>query len=328
MNVGIQCKSMGQRCGIFTYASRVEKYLNTCPDVHAKIFREKYKNGKMDVMNIQYESGLFANPNDSPNLQSLVQGTTGSTIVVTAHNMYGLEQFYPLLEGLIIHDESQLNPKAKKPWNYKVIPHPALVYPKKDKIELRKKYGLPVDKKIIGTMGFICGTGKILPLTTQHLLKQMNDNEFLYLITPFWKGGDMGRYEDIMGVVKKAGKTNNFKIETDFMASEEVLNEKMQCCDLMYCWNNTTQQSPGSQSGSAADIYGSRVKMIVKNVPHFAFIAKQDKVLKGRDDPGDFATDVITALRTADLNDVQNPDWLSWENSIKQYVDYFNEVKA
>ena len=136
----------------------------------------------------------------------------------------------------------------------------------------------------------------------------------------------MGRYKDIMDVVKKSGKTNNFKIETDFMASEEILNEKMQCCDLMYCWNNTTQQSPGSQSGSAADIYGSRVKMIVKNVPHFSFIARQDKVLKGRDDPADFANDVITALRTADLNDVQDPEWLSWEKQIMNYVNYFNEV--
>ncbi len=317
---------MGQRCGIFTYAQRVERYLNQCPDVKAKIFRNRYREGKMDLLNIQFESGLFANPNDRPNFNDLLQ-TSQAPIVVTAHNMYGLEQFFPLMDGLVVHDESQLNPK-KKPWNYKIIPHPALVYPKKDKIELRKKYGLPTDKKIIGTMGFICGTGKVLPATTQELLKNMNDDEYLFLITPFWKGGDMGRYEDIMGVVKKAGKLNNFRIETDFMADEAVLNEKMQCCDLMYCWNNTTKQSPGSQSGSAADIYGSRVKMIVKDVPHFGFIGKQDKVLKGRDEPADFAQDVITALRSADLNDVQDPTWLSWEVMIKEYVNYFNEVIA
>lgn len=324
INIGIECKSIGQRCGIWTYSSRVNRYLNQLPEVKSKVFKEKYKNGKIDVLNIQYESGLFANPNDPPMFQDLLKGYN-CPIVVTAHNTYGLEGAFPLIDGIIVHDESQLNPQ-KKPWNYTVIPHPALVFPKKDKMELRKKYGLPLDKKIVGTMGFICGTGKILPLTVHHILNNLNKDEFLYLITPFWKGGDMGRYNDIMDVVKKSGKENNFRIETDFMVNEEELNEKMQCCDLMYCWNNTTKQSPGSQSGSAADIYGSRVKMIVKDVPHFGFIAKQDKVLKGRDDPADFASDVLTALRTADLNDVQDPEWLSWENSIKKYVEYFKEV--
>jgi hypothetical protein len=320
MQIGIQCNSMGQRCGIFTYTQRLQKYLSKEPDVKSKIFANKYKNGKMDVLSVQYEPGLMP----PQQLYSLIQQYT-EPIIVTAHHMGNLQQFYPMLDGIVIHDESQLG-SIDKPWNYKVIPHPALVYPKKDKTELRKKYGLPLDKKIIGTMGFICGTGKILPLTVHNILSKMKDDEFLYLITPFWKGGDMGRYNDIMNVVQRSGKTNNFKIETDFMADDEILNEKMQCCDLMYCWNQMDKNSPGSQSGSAADVYGARVKMIVKDNPHFSFIGKQDKVLLGRESAEDFAQDVIEALRTSDLNDVQNPEHLSWEVQIKSYIEYFKEL--
>jgi len=320
MNIGIQCSSLGQRCGIFTYAARLDRYLNQLEDVNSKMFVEKYKNGPLDVISIQYEPGLM--PPQA--LNGLLQKYS-EPVVVTAHHIGNLQQFYPMLDGVVLHDAGQIPPNQEGPWKYTVIPHPALVFKEKDKAELRKKYGLPKDKKIIGTMGFICGTGKILPLTVEKILSKIKDDEFLYLITPFWKGGDMGRLADINKVVEKSGKSNNFKIETDFMADEEILNEKMQCCDLLYAWNNMTKDAPGSQSGSAADMYGARVKLIVKDCPHYSFIGSQDKVLVGSESADDFAIDVINALRTEDLEDVQDPTWLSWEEQIKNYLEYFKE---
>lgn len=319
MNIGIQISSMGQRCGCFTYATRLNKYLNELDDVNSKMFVEKYKNGKCDVLSIQYEPGLLP----PQKLQWFLQKYT-QPIVVTAHHIMGLQQLYPMIDGIVLHDKSQI--VGDEPWNYTVIPHPALVYPEKDKKKLRKKYKLPANKKIIGTMGFICGTGKILPATVQHILNNLKDDEFLYLITSFWKGGDMGRLSEIMDVVKQSGKSKNFRIDTDFVVDEEILNEKMQCCDLMYAWNNISNAQPGSQSGSAADMYGARVKLVVKQCPHYSFIGKQDKVLVGREKPEEFAEDVLEALRTEDLDDVQNPEHLSWQTLIHQYAEYFKEV--
>lgn len=321
MNIGVQCESLGQRCGIWTYSSRVIRYLNGIKGVHAKGFVNKYKNGKLDVVSIQYEPGMLP----PMKLSRILDRYDTEPLFITAHHTLGLDQFINNIDGLILHDENQLKLIQQKPLSYTVIPHPALVFPKKDKIELRKKYGLPEDKKIIGTMGFICGTGKILPQTVKEILNRINDDEFLYLITPFWKGGDMGRLEQIMSEVKKSNKVDNFKIETNFMVDEGILNEKMQCCDLMYAWNNITNAQPGSQSGSAADMYGSYVKLIVKDCPHYSFIGKQDKVLVGRSEPNEFADDVIEALRESDLNDIQDPTWLSWEEKIKDYLRYFIE---
>jgi len=316
--VGIQCESLGTRCGINTYATRVNKYLNQLENVESKMFVNKYKNGKPDVINIHYEPGMMP----AKRLMKLLDKYT-DPIVITVHHINNLKQFYPMLDGVVLHDEGQTK---DKPWSYVVIPHPALVFPKKDKKELRDKFGLPQDKKIVGTMGFICGTGKLLPLTVEHILKNLNDDEFLYLITSFWKGGDMGRLKDIEDVVKSLGKENNFRIDTDFIVDEEVLNEKMQCCDLLYSWNNISKGSPGSQSGSAPDMYGARVKLIVKDCPHYSFMAAQDKVLVGRDSPSDFAKDVVKALRSKDLYDVPDPEWLSWETKIKDLLEYFKEV--
>ena len=318
MKIAIQNPEFGQRGGVNTYSLRLNRYLNELDDVESIMFIEKCKDKDVDVISIQYEPGCYPPQRLQHAINEFEQ-----PIVVTAHHTLGLEQFYPMLDGVVIHSDNQIQ---SKPWSYSVVAHPALVFPKKDKKKLRKKYKLPKDKKIVGTMGFICGTGKNLPGTVKEILKRLNDDEFLYLITPFWKGGDMGRLESITKVVKELGKEDNFRIDTDFTVNEEELNEKMQCCDLMYCWNNMTNFNPGSQSGSAADIYGARVKMIVKNNPHFEFIAQQDKVLTGRDEPQEFAEDVVNALRNEDLNDVQDPEWLSWEKQVEEYANFFKEV--
>ena len=319
MKIGIQCESMGYRCGIYTYAKRLMDSLNKVDGIDAKMFVNNYRWGEPDIISVQYEPGMVR-PNK---LYKLLQKFV-VPVVVTAHHTLNLSNFYGLLDGVVIHDESQIEGRDK-PWDYKVIPHPAVVYPKKDKKELREKYGLPLDKKIIGTMGFIAGTGKALPLTVSEILKRLKNDEFLYLITSFWKGGDLGRYNEIKKVVKMMGRENQFRMDTDFV-DESVLNDKMQACDLLYGWNLTTKDSPGSQSGSAADMYGARVKLIVKDVPHFSFIANQDKVLTGRSKPDEFAIDVLNALRNEDLNDVQDPEWLSWDNQVKNYIDYFEEL--
>lgn len=324
MKIGIQNNELGTRGGINTYSMRVLRYLNQLEDVEASMFVNKCLDFEPDVVNIQYEPGMMR-PN---NLNSLLQSFS-VPVILTGHHTLGLQPFYPMIDGVIIHDDSQIT-EENKPWDYKVIPHPALVYPKKDKKKIRKQLGLPLDKKIIGTMGFICGTGKTLPLSVEKILKEIKDDEFLYLITSFWKGGDMGRLKQVMDVVKSLGKQDNFRIDTNFMTDEDLLNSKMQACDLMYCWNNNapsnTAQSGGSQSGSAADIYGARVKMLVKDVPHFSFIGKQDKVEVGSCDLDEFIKNLFYILRFGDLTDVQDPEWLSWETQIKEYKSYMEEL--
>ena len=319
MKVAIQCSSIGQRCGIYVYAQRLAKYLNTLPDVETQLFLSNLKDD-VDVVSIQYEPGIMP-----PNmLLQMVNTYINPVVVVTAHHISGLPQFFPILDGIVLHSESQLHGLSDKPWNYRVIPHPALVFPKKDKSKLREKYGLPQDKKIVGTAGFITGTGKRLPIIVEEILKRLKDDEFLYLITSYWKAGDLGREAEIKRIVKQLGKEEQFRIDTEFLP-DEILNEKMQACDLLFAWNAGPNMY-GSQSGIAADMYGSYTKLIVKDAPHYDFIGSQEGVLKGRPEPDKFAEDVLYALRHEDLDDVPDPKWLSWENQVKNYKDYFEEL--
>jgi len=285
-------------------------------------FAERIRNSP-DVISIQYEPGLM-----QPQFLQALINKYSQPVIITAHHMRYIPQFYPMLDGIVIHSKTQIplnkDGKLNEPWNYKVIPHPALVFPEKGKEEMRKKYGLPLDKKIIGTAGFIAGTGKELPEIVNYILKDLKDDEFLYLITSFWKGGDFGFEKQIQKEVKAAGKESQFRIDSDFVV-EETLNEKMQACDLLFAWNKF--DGAGSTSGIAPDMIGSRRKVIVKNSPHYSFVAGMQGVLKGRIKQNEFAEDVLNAARTVDLNkDIPDPTPYSWDVLINSYVDYFKEV--
>jgi len=318
LNIAIQVSSLGQRCGIYTYAYRLEKYLNKLNGINAFMFAERIpRDKKADVISLQYEPGLMRPQTLDKLLQKYVE-----PIIITAHHTGYLEQFFQSIDGLILHSESQLKAFKSEPWDYRIIPHPAIVFPKKDKKKLRRKYGLPTDMKILGTAGFIAGTGKRLPEIARHLLKELADDEYLYFITSYWKGGDFGYEQAIRDTVKRYGKENQFRIDTDFVP-EQTLNEKMQCCDLLFAWSMTTE--PGSASGVAMDMIGSYTKLIVKDSPHYSIPASIDGVEVGRADQKEFAEDVLKLFRTGDLSDIPDPRKYSWENLVKDYVEYFEE---
>jgi len=314
MKIAVQCGSMGDRCGIWTYSSRLIDALNKVEGIEAFPFAQKLRK-ECDIISIQYEPGMCP-----PQLLQQMTQKFVQPIVVTVHHTGYLPQFYPMLDGLIFHSENQI---LGEPWNHKIIKHPALVFPEKGKEKMRKKYGIPKGKKVIGTAGFIFGTGKRLPDMTKHLLENMKDDEFLYLVTSFWKGGDYSRLESIKDQVKKLGKENQIKIDSDFV-DEETLNEKLQCCDILFSWNNSNE--PGGTSGIAMDMLGARRKVIVKDAPHYEEVSKIKGVLVGRKDQKDFAEDVLNALRTEDLKNVPDPEPYSWDNLVSEYVDYFKEV--
>jgi len=325
--IGIQVSSYGDRCGIATYANRLCDSLNKIKKdldgesvkVDAYQFVSKPQKNT-DIICIQFEPGLMPPQALEALCNKYIQPT-----VATVHHIGYLPQMWAVMEGYIFHSKDQYEDLKEQPWDKEVIPHPALVFPEKGKDKMKKKYGLPTDKKVLGTFGFITGTGKNLPKTVESMLINMSSDEFLYLGTSFWKGGDMGRKAQIMNVVEKLGMEKNFRMDTEFVSAED-LNEKMQACDLLWSWCAVPKNGKGSQSGAVADMYGARRKLVVKNSAHYSFIGQQDKVEVGPENPEAFATYVLNVARSDKLDDVQDPEWLSWDNQALHYLEYFQRV--
>jgi len=314
MKIAVQCGSYGDRCGIHTYTERFLGALNKLDGIEAFPFVNKFRD-KCDLIVVQYEPGMCP----PQRLQQLLNKYPEPIVLIAHHNAY-VNQFYPMLDGIIFHSENQIQ---GEPWCYKVIKHPAVVYPEKGKDKMRKKYDLPKDKKIIGTMGFIAGTGKKLPALVKELLKNMKDDEFLYLITSFWKGGDFGNAETINEIVKDLGKEKQFRMDNEFV-EEEILNEKMQACDLLFSWNNS--EGPGGTSGAGMDMLGARRKVIVKDVPHYEEVSNIEGVEIGRKSQEDFAEDVLKLIRKKNMGKIPDPVPYSWDSLMSEFVDFFKEI--
>jgi len=314
MKIAVQCGSWGDRCGISTYTSRFINSLNKIEGVEAFPFVNKFR-GKCDLIVIQYEPGMC----QPQQLQQMLDKYS-EPIILLAHHIGYIPQFYAMIDGVIFHSENQIQ---GEPWCYKIIKHPAVVFPEKGKEKMRKKYGLPKDKKIIGTMGFIAGTGKKLPTLVEKIKKNMKDDEFLYLITSFWKGGDFGNAETINKIVKDLGKEDQFRMDNEFV-EVDILNEKMQCCDLLFSWNNSTE--PGGTSGAGMDMLGARRKTIVKDAPHYAEVINIEGIEKGRQSQKEFAKDVIALIRKPDMGKIPDPEPYSWDNLAKEFYAFFQEV--
>ena len=82
MKVAIMNPELGGAGGVNTYSMRLCRYLNEVKDVSAKIFVEKYKNGKPDVISVQYEPGCL-----SPQRLNQLLNEYVEPVVVTAHHM-------------------------------------------------------------------------------------------------------------------------------------------------------------------------------------------------------------------------------------------------
>lgn len=325
IKVGIQNGEMGDRGGINTYSSRLTKYLNKLPNVEAYMFIEVPKKGT-DIINIQYEPGCTPPINFGDNRVSVpdILNKVKCPVVATIHHTNGFNHLAENIDGFIFHSPEQLGITGE-PLSYTVIPHPSLVFPKKDKMELRKKYYLPEDKKIIGTAGFIAGAVKNIPFIVDRFLDKLNDDEMLYLMTSYWKGGDLGREKQIRDIVEQKGKEDQFRMDTDFVMDEKF-NEKMQCCDILFGWTTGGQNDVGLQSGSGADMYGSGVKFICKDVQRYSYLHQQPGVVKGSSVPDEFVQQTLDTLRSEEVNNIQDPTKNSWEVLVKNYANYYADV--
>ena len=317
MKVAIQCSSYGERCGINSYTNRLANALSK-KGVEVDVFINRPLI-EPDIISIQYEPGIMPPPRLKALLDRFVE-----PVVLTAHHTNGLDDFYPMLDGVVLHDETQIL-NRKKPWDYVIIPHPGIMYPKKDKDKLRIRLKLPRDKTIIGTAGFITGTGKRLPSLLEELLIRLEDDQFLYFITSMWKAGDMGREREMRRIIKKYDKEDQVRIDTEFV-TEKMLNNKMQACDLLFAWNAMPPNMCGGQSGIASDMYCSYTKLIARQACHFNFILSCDKVIAGRPNPNEFAEDVISLAKDKkELNNIQDPSFLSWDKQVEKYIEYFEQ---
>lgn len=320
MKIGIICPELGLRGGISTFSYRLGRYLKQagCEVVYGiNDIREA-----VDVKIIEYEPGIYP----TVNLKKYLEEHKDEPIILEFHNTVQAKMLAKLAHFSIFHAEHSI--PEDWPGHYKLIPHPALVYPEKDKDILRRKFNLPREKRILGTGGFLHGIWKGWHTVLEPLLRNLDSDEFVYFATSAWIEGDGGVIGMFRHIARKLGKTAQFRVESDFMP-DEIVNERYQACDMLFAWNSTPPNYIYSSSGLICDLYGARRHVVVRDIPHHWHLRGLKGVTMAPTEVDDFVDVVLKCFRDEKkLNERPEPEHLSWEVLIKEWIDYAEFVMS
>lgn len=315
MKIAEVVKSYKQKCGIAHNSRRwkevFEKYgaqVEECIILPLE---------KPDIILYHYEPGLFQDNEDfNWRLEILKKHYPDVPITFLVHNVIGMERFTKYADGLIFYNKIQIENK-QIPNKYLVLGyHPGVYYPPKNKEELRQKFGYPLDKTILMTSGFATA-GRLNRKLIQGFADNIKDNELVIFNTTQWM--QKARFIPI--------QHPNIITRHDISFTDEELYYNLQSADLLFLWVPVPKEYRVDQSGIAGDMYTTGVKMIVKNIPHYAGILDDPKVVAGSDDPYQFAIDALNLARDKNaLKDTQNPKKKTYDTLVNKFLNFLQEV--
>ena len=199
---------------------------------------------------MQHEFGIV----DSRQLRAFCENRRCPVILV-AHTG-GVSQFSAYVDGFISLNPQVLNDVDRPLWHK---PLPSFLAPERPtRTDLRLELGLPPDRVIIGSSGFMLGHREVPAILEKILPEAMRNNWLIYLALPrhsgtnerLWRAiGDIGqRYPDWLTHV------------SDFLPPLE-LSRRLKACDLLWCYTSLSDEVAYS-IGVIADQYGSGTRIV------------------------------------------------------------------
>jgi len=273
-------------CGIAEYTKTLVSFLGEKCNI-AVLSNENIqpKRFDFDIIHIQYEPGLFITPgtiegysqiavaghvDNKSYFRDFISRQSGK-VVCTAH--YSDEWYQraiePIIDLSIVHGRD-----IPETGNRKYLTQGCPVYEEKDKIEMRRKWNLPLGMKIISSFGFVMPWKRI-----DHFFNclapaiQKDSNLFVQLMHAKHPkvpklGTDVENY--VKKLIKDYGIENQVFTSFDFLSKEEI-NGRLQASDLGFI--SGYADSKGS-SASNKEFIAARCPLVLTDCAHFRDLSK------------------------------------------------------
>jgi hypothetical protein len=134
------------------------------------------------------------------------------------------------------------------------VPHPSFVLPMKDKELIKEQRGMK-GKSVIGTCGFLHPNRRLVEIC-QRLTRQLGKD---YAVNLFCSRHWRWRFPEIEAQLRQMEGV----FLDDRPCSHSELNEKIQMCDLAWCWTDSREEYA---SGVASDLTAC-VATVVQDKP-------------------------------------------------------------
>ena len=297
----------GQPCGVGNFATGLAAELATC-GVSVRTQAELAYTGFGDVVLVQHEWSTI----DTSALRSFC-ASSPKPVVIFGHTA-DVSGFDDVAAGYIVMNR-QIAAATNLPCL--IMHHPSYVPAcLEGRAQLRSRFGLPQERVVVGSSGFLLEARCFNWFADKLLDDAVSRDFFVYLLAPEHRRTPFYLKHALQGLA--TAYPQHFKYEGQFLSRSE-LNERLQACDLLWCW---TENSGSSYvSGVASDMYGSGTRLVLSNQAQHEFILGLPNVVRAPSNRGAFCNRLFDEISTGQFQR-HNPDPVRW-NAIADQIAQF-----
>lgn len=315
LHVAQLCPSIGRACGVGNFANNLKQALVGRGVQIAT--HERLPSASNDVLLVQHEFALFR----SHELRNLLAAWPGPRVLF-AHSR-GAEVFTDDVDGFVSMCPGMTG--EGKP--ALVLPHPGwLSLPLLDRRELKRSLGWGRYRCIVGSHGFISPSRQFDVVAERLLPFARRQNVLLHVLCP-----RHGSHDDRPGYRDQEARLHELQrryprhlaLETRFL-DQRALNERLQACDLLWCWTATPSVPYGS--GTCADQYGSGTRLVIADKLQHSHVCRLPNVVAT--DPNlDALVGAVQAEIRAGGFARHDPSELSWSRFADRLQTFLRTIK-
>ena len=299
--------SLGQKCGIALFADTVQARMREA-GIEIETVGALTAEPSADIVLLQHHGELVRDRDVIAYCRE-----SRSPVVLFAHDDAAsalgdhVAGFIAMCPGMI--------QATKKPLH--VFPHPAWIPPKlQDRRTLRRKLGLPEDTVIVGSNGFLKFERQFDEIVNALLPHARASNWHVLLLASPWRLDSPGLATKLTRLQKRY--CGQFRFDHGFLDTP-ALNQRLQACDLLWCW--TEAPSSPYASGVASDQYASGTRIFAADKQQHGHILTLPNVVRGPDRLERYIEQLIAEI-SAGNHERHSPSPIGWDNCIGGLIEF------
>jgi hypothetical protein len=304
----------GRNCGIALFAGNLQKQIEKIGIELKTISTTDCNMSIADIILLHHHVELLKNES----VKFLCERSQ-CPVVIFAHSdaiditIDRIAGFVAMCPGMI--------PETDKPVH--IFPHPAWV-PEclEDRTILQNQFGLPIKPMIIGTNGFLKFERQFIEVLNVLLPHAKDNNWFVNVITSPW-------YIDSPGLIHELEKlqfaySGFFRFENVFL-DEKTLNQKLQACDLLWCWNRAA--STPYASGVISGQYASGTRIFAADKLQHSHVLDLPNVVRGPEKLEPFIEKLVVEIKHGNCQR-HDPSPVSWNGCIDGLAFFLEKIHS
>ncbi|QBY00143.1 hypothetical protein E2K80_04820 [Rhodophyticola sp. CCM32] len=183
--------------------------------------------------------------------------------------------------------------------------------------KLRERYGLPKEKLILGTNGFL-KYERSFDIVTAAVLKALPEVAVSLVLSP-WRLPSPGLLEKLVVLCESHPGRLNLAYEK---WSDQERFDRLRACDLLWCWVDAPS-SPYA-SGVVSDQYASGTRLVTTDKSQHRHVLSLPNVVTAPPNLEGFLDTLIAAARQPCLR--HDPEVIAWERQMPGLLEFLESL--